>query len=362
MQVTLVIVAFNARRCLAGCLDAVAAQRLRPAEIVVIDNASNDGSADLAAAHPSRPRVVRSGINLGFAAACNLAAREARTEWLAFLNPDAYPEPSWLERLLDATRRHPGVDAFGSTQIDAYDPTRLDGVGDAYFFGGQPFRALHGKNANTLPDEGEVFAPCAAAALWRRERFLALGGFEERFFCYGEDVDLAYRHRLGGGRCVQVPDAVVRHEGSAITGRRSPFTVYHCQRNRVWAHLRDSPLTLLILSLPVFLLLNVALGGKATYHGQISAYLRAMRDAALGAGPFLRERRALHRGRSSTLKIARALTWSPLAMMRRRAKVWNVGAGAGGRARTDTLSPEPDFESGASTSSATPARGRSLAD
>ena len=319
-DVTVVIVSYRASAQLPRCLDALRAQTRPPARIVVIDNASNDGSAEIAKAHGAE--VVRAPSNLGFAAANNLVARDAGTEWLALLNPDAYPDPRWLEALLAAADRWPQADAFGSTQLDAGDDARLDGIGDAYFFAGVPYRAGFGRDATRIPPEGQVFAPCAAAALWRRERFLALGGFEERFFCYGEDVDLAYRHRLAGGVCVQVPRAVVRHEGSGITGRRSDFTTYHGHRNRVWTYLRDTPGPLLALSLPLHLALNLYLAGRLAFAGQMRPYLRAMRDAVRGARPFLAERRALHTGTASTRQVARALTWSPLALLGRRAKVW----------------------------------------
>ena len=314
--VTVLIVAYQSARVLPRCLAAVAAQTRPPDRLIVIDNASTDGSAQVARDHGAE--VIEAGANLGFAAANNLAARRADTDWIAFLNPDAYAEPEWLERLMAATQRWPEAGAFGSTQRDASEPERLDGVGDAYFVLGLPYRAGFGRR-RALPPEGEVFGPCAAAALWRREAFVALGGFEERFFCYGEDVDLAFRHRLRGGSCVQVPDAVVLHEGSGITGRRSDFTTYHGHRNRVWTYLRDVPLGVLLLSLPFHLGLSALLAVRLAAAGQLRAYLRAMRDGYFGAGPFLRERRALHEGAAP---IARALTYSPLALLRRGAKVW----------------------------------------
>ena len=315
--VTVIVVSYQAAAQLPRCLAALAAQTRPPVRVIVIDNASTDGSAEIAEA--AGAEVIRADANLGFAAANNRAAATADTEWIAFLNPDAYAAPEWLERLLGAADRWPQADAFGSTQLDANDPDRLDGIGDAYFFAGIPYRAGFGRSAWNLPPEGQVFGPCAAAALWRRTRFAALGGFEERFFCYGEDVDLAYRHRLAGGACVQVPDAVVHHEGSGITGRRSDFTTYHGHRNRVWTYLRDTPPRLLALSLPLHLVLGAYLAARLGLAGQLRPYLRAMRDAAKGAGPFLAERRALH---ADAAPVARALTWSPRALLRRRAKTW----------------------------------------
>ncbi len=125
------------------------------------------------------------------------------------------PAPDWLEQLIAATRRNPDVVMFGSTQIDATDPQRLDGAGDHYLASGLPWRGGHGWPVKELPREAEVFAPCAAACLIRADAFREAKGFDERFFCYVEDVDLAFRLRLMGHCCIQVPAAVVRHVGAA---------------------------------------------------------------------------------------------------------------------------------------------------
>ena len=120
---------------------------------------------------------------------------------------------------------------------------------------------------------------------------------------------------------MQVPDAVVLHEGSGITGRRSDFTTYHGHRNRIWTYLRDMPLALLLATAPLHLLANLYLIPRLAVAGVLRPYLRALRDGVRGAGPFLRERGSVHR---NAAPIASALTWSPFALVRRRPKVWNV--------------------------------------
>jgi len=92
---------------------------------------------------------------------------------------------------------------FGSTQIDAQRPDRVDGFGDVVSIYGTAWRGASGSPVSGLPvDDREVFAPCAAAALYARDPFLATGGFEDSFFCYVEDVDLGFRLRLGGAQCI----------------------------------------------------------------------------------------------------------------------------------------------------------------
>jgi N-acetylglucosaminyl-diphospho-decaprenol L-rhamnosyltransferase len=206
------IVAYNAGPWLERCVAAMATQSFRDFEVVIVDNASDDGSVAALRLPDDRFRIERAGSNLGFAAANNLGASGCEADWIATLNPDAEPNAAWLEALRGATMRHRQATMFGSTQIDARRPDRVDGFGDVVSIYGTAWRGASGAPVGTLPaDDREVFAPCAAAALYARDAFLAAGGFEESFFCYLEDVDLGFRLRLGGARCIQVRRAGGRH-------------------------------------------------------------------------------------------------------------------------------------------------------
>src|SRR5215813_7450088 len=215
-SISVLVVNYNSGHHLSAAARAVAAQSFGDFEAIVIDNRSGDDSlatAQSAVAGDGRFHFDRAGGNLGFAAGNNFAAARARGAWLALLNPDAVPTQDWLEQLIAATHRHPDAAMFGSTQIDAADPERLDGAGDHYLAIGLPWRGGYGWARSALPAEGEVFSPCAAACLIRTDAFRAAGGFDERFFCYVEDVDLAFRLRLRGHHCVQIRATVVRHVG-----------------------------------------------------------------------------------------------------------------------------------------------------
>ena len=317
--VSVIIVNYNSGARLRRCLEHLAAQSFRDFEVIVVDNASTDDSISTAGDGFS---LIEAGSNLGFAAANNLAAKSAQGSWLAFLNPDAYAAPDWLEVLLQAIERHAGVDAFGSTQIDDANRTLIDGAGDVYHAFGLAYRGHFGWPVDQLPPEGECFAACAAAMLVRRETFNELGGFYEPFFCYSEDVDFGFRLRLSGGRCVQVRDAVVHHEGSGVTGRKSAFTVYHGHRNRIWTWYLNMPLGLLIVTLPLCAALNLLLLLKSAMEGNAAAYLRAMKDGYGGLPKLAAERGARQRARKvRTVAVARWLTWSPLKLFRRAADV-----------------------------------------
>ncbi len=322
-MLSVIIVNYNSGERLSRCLAQLGRQTYRDFEIIVIDNASADGSLAAAMeAAPLTPRTIDAGSNLGFAAANNVAAREAQGDWLVFLNPDAYPERDWLSALVTASARYPWADAFGSTQLMADDPTKIDGAGDVVHILGIPYRGHFGWPVDQLPEDGECFAPCAAAAMYRRQTYIDLGGFEESFFCYGEDVDLGFRLRLAGGRAVQVKAARVLHEGSGVSGRYSDFTVYHGNRNRIWMTFRNMPGVLYWPLMPLRILADAYLCLRAWSVGTGRAYTEAMVDGYGGLPALAADRRRLQRSRTARLgAIAAALTWSPLKVSRREASL-----------------------------------------
>lgn len=322
-QVTVIIVNYNAGAWLQRCLEALRRQTYRRFEVIVVDNASHDESLAQAAAclDAHRVRLDRAEANLGFAAANNRAVGQSDSEWVALLNPDAFPEPDWLERMIAATQRHPAVDMFGSAQFAALEDGRLDGAGDQYFCAGLPWRGGYGAPVTALPDEGEVFAPCAAAALYRRAAFVAAGGFDERFFCYVEDVDLAFRLRLSGARCIQLRDAVVRHVGGGSGGDgASGFARYHGTRNLIWTFVKCMPGALFWPLLPMHMACIAGLCLLALLRGRPGPVWRGVGAALTGLGPVLAQRRGLQRVRRVPVRnIARALCWSLPRYLRRAA-------------------------------------------
>ncbi len=164
---------------------------------------------------------------------------------------------------------------------------------------------------------GEVFAACAAAAFYRRDAFLSVGGFDESFFCFHEDSDLSFRLQLAGHRCLYVDDAVVRHIGSAHTGSTSDFTLYHSFRNQIWVWVKNMPLGLLLLYLPQHVLLNLGTLASFVPRRRARLVLRAQLDALRGLPQVLarrRETQALRR--RGALELRRALERGPLALVR----------------------------------------------
>jgi GT2 family glycosyltransferase len=316
MTVAVLIVNWNGGELLTRCLESVRQQRRQPDHIIVVDNASSDDSLTRAEPLLRDVELIRLVSNAGFARANNVAAAAARRyDALALLNPDAVADPEWLATLVDAAEREPAVAAFASRMLLASTPQYLDGAGDSYHVSGRAWRNGHRASSSTWPaGDRDVFAPCAAAALYRRDAFDEVGGFDEQYFCYFEDVDLGFRLRLRGHRCLYVHAAVVRHVGSALSGYGSNFAVYHGERNAVWTFIKDMPGPLLWLYLPQHLLLNVAALLYYPWRGQGKVVWRAKRDAIRGLPSVLRRRKLVQRDRRvDAWTLRRAFRRGPLA-------------------------------------------------
>ena len=321
-HISVVIVNYNGGDRLRRCLSALSRQAYKDFEVIVIDNSSSDSSLEKAKAANFDFKLINAESNLGFAAGNNWAVRYAQGQWLAFLNPDAYAAPDWLAELVEASKRYPWADAFGSTQVNEADTSLLDGSGDVYHPFGVVYRGHYNWPVEKLPKEGECFAPCAAAALYRRSVFDMLGGFEQSYFCYCEDIDLGFRLRLAGGRAVQAACAKVYHEGSGVTGKRSDFTIYHGHRNRIWTYYRCTPLPLLIPTAPFHIIFNLYLLVRFTLEGHARPYLRALIDATMGLPAQNASRRRIQQTRRAGLgTLVRSMTWSLLKVMRKEADI-----------------------------------------
>lgn len=303
--VCVVIVNYNGGTMLAECVQSVLACKA-PVTVYISDNGSEDGSiAHLQAAlgNDSRVNIIRNGRNLGFAKGNNVVFPLCRSDHILCLNPDAILAEGCLENLLRAAAEHEDFACFAARMIQSGQRDVLDGAGDAYHVSGLVWRRGHGSRVdqNDYSTATEVFSACAAAALYRRQALQAVGGFDEDFFCYLEDVDLGFRLRLAGHRCLYVPEAVVHHVGSATTGRDSDFTTYHIHRNLVWTYVKNMPGLLFWIYLPQHILLNTySLASFAAKH-RLRVILNAKLDALRGLPRVWRKRRETQSRRVASL-------------------------------------------------------------
>ncbi len=238
-DVAVVIVNYDGEALLPDCLAALAAQTRAPAEIVVADNGSRDGSIALLRARHPHVRILELGRNHGFAGGANRGVAATSAPWVCVLNSDATPAPDWLATLT-AAPRDARTWALGSVLVSARSG-RIESAGDQYAAAGYAYKLLRDRPLEDLPAAPyPVFAAPGAAPVFRRDVFDALGGYEERFFLYYEDVDLAFRAVLAGYHALLVPGARVVHQLGATTRSRARGRFY-VARNSVWCAVRCLP-------------------------------------------------------------------------------------------------------------------------
>ena len=291
-SIAVVVVNWNSGKYLDKSLQNLKDQTLPPTRVLVVDNASTDGSIDgLEQIFPDW-EFIRLESNTGFSSANNLAVNQVEDcDWIAFLNPDAFARSDWLEKLVQAVDDFPDVKMFGSHML-GHDNGLVDGTGDIYHVSGVAWRRDHGMKSSRVNREvGEIFSPCAAASLISREVFLEVEGFDEHFYCYNEDVDLSFRLRLIGHRCIYVPDAVVEHVGSGTTSRYSDFAVYHGQRNLVWSYFRNMPGLWFWVYLPQHMLFSLIALIWFSLKGKAVPVFKARWDALKGLPRVLKLRK-----------------------------------------------------------------------
>ncbi len=313
-KTVVVVVNYNGKEFLDRCLESLKSQKFLNFKTIVVDNFSHDGSVDGIEKRFPDIEVVRLRENIGFAAANNYAIKQAEGfRWVALLNPDAIAEPDWLSNLHIAAEKNSQYNFFGSHLKKQGSLGQLDGTGDVYHLCGLAWRRDHGMPEKKTPRLAEeIFSPCAAAAMYRRDILLDIGGFDERFFCYFEDIDLAFRLRLLGHRCLYVPTAKVDHFGSAIVGRRSDFAVYHGHRNMVWSYFKNMPSMLFWYGLPQHILANLAALIWYSLAGQAGPIFKAKIDALLGLRKTLEQRKIIQKNTrvsSKNLKKIIATDW-----------------------------------------------------
>jgi len=213
-RTSVVVVNFRAPHLTLECLASLQELDADDVELICVDNGSGDDSVDLLRAVPG-VRLVTAPRNLGFAGGCNLGARHATGEFLAFLNNDARPDRRWLEQARSALRSDPGVGCVASKVLD-WDGERIDYVDAGLTWFGMGYKPRTGQPPRAEDEVArDVLFATGAALVTRTRLFDEVGGFDERFFMFYEDVDLGWRLNLLGHRVRYVPTSVVYHRHHA---------------------------------------------------------------------------------------------------------------------------------------------------
>jgi GT2 family glycosyltransferase len=219
MKATVVIPTYNGAAMLAEALEALQRQTIEH-EVVVVDNASTDGTAELLADRFPHVRALRLDENLGFGRAVNRGVELVETDAVVLVNNDTVCEPAFLERLLEPLAED-GVAMVAGVLLQHDRPGLVDSAGIELDVTLRSWDVAWNAPDGKLPD-AEPVGPCGGAAAYRTAAFRGAGGFDETFFAYWEDVDLALRLRLAGHRCVRAAGARALHKHGQTLGAASP--------------------------------------------------------------------------------------------------------------------------------------------
>jgi GT2 family glycosyltransferase len=256
-SISIVIVNWNGRHHLARCLPSLVNQTYSDFEVILVDNGSSDDSVDFVQENYPQIRLLQNEQNQGFAGPNNQAIRVAQGRYIVTLNNDTEVPADWLQILASAAESNLEMGAFASLVV--FDDRRhmIDSAGLSVSLAGIGCQNRLGEAAHIVCEREEVFGACASAALYRREMLDDVGLFDEDYFAYYEDVDLAWRARLRGWRALLVPQAVVYHIHSATGGRASPFKEKLVTRNKVWTTLKNYPFPAWLVFLPLILAYDI---------------------------------------------------------------------------------------------------------
>jgi GT2 family glycosyltransferase len=290
-RAAVVIPSWNGRALLARCLQALSRQSERDFVTIVVDNGSSDGTADWLRENYPAVQLISNTENRGFARAVNQGIQASKGPYVAVLNNDTEPEPQWLRALLAASDAEPGIGMVASKMVFADRPHVINSAGICVDLAGIAWDRFGGRiDDPTEAAPVEIFGPCGGAALYSRAMLDEIGLFDESFFAYLEDVDLAWRGRVAGWHCLYAPAARVLHRHSATAGEGSPFKRYHLGRNKVWLLAKNYPFAELAWAAPLVILYDFAATLYALFARRDLQALRGRVSGLATIGPRLRKR------------------------------------------------------------------------
>lgn len=296
---SVVIPNWNGVHHLPACLDALRAQTYPQIEIIIADNASNDGSRELVTTQYPETHVIALPENRGFTGACNAGIEASQGDYIALLNNDTEVDPGWAAAVVDAFARYPDAGMVASKMLLFNDRGRFHTAGDLYRVDGRLVnRGVWEEDRGQYDAEEYVFSACGGSSVYRRSLLDDVGLLDDDFFFSCEDMDLGWRAQMAGYRCIYIPGAVVYHHLAATGGGETAS--YHDGRNMIWLLVKNYPRELWRKHRGKILRAQLALAWEAlrAWRGAAArARLRGMVAGVLGIPKMLPKRRRIQRGR-----------------------------------------------------------------
>jgi GT2 family glycosyltransferase len=252
--VAVIIPNYNGKKYLADCLKSLQKQTFKDFCVIIVDNASTDGSAEQVA----NAEIIRLTENTGFANAVNVGIRrasEVEAKYAFLLNNDTRCDEGAIEALVKTLDKHPKIFSAQAKMLQFKDTGKVDDAGDYYCALGWAFSPSKDRDSAKYSKRTSITSSCAGAAMYRMEVFEKIGFFDDVHFCYLEDMDIGYRARLYGYHNVMEPEAIVYHAGSASSGSRyNTFKVELTAANNLYLIYKNMPFLQVLINLPLIVI------------------------------------------------------------------------------------------------------------
>ncbi|HWQ66943.1 MAG TPA: glycosyltransferase family 2 protein [Methanospirillum sp.] len=280
---------YNGLLFLKDCLDSVFNQNYSNFEVILVDNASSDNSIRFVTELYPAVRIFKAQENAGYSAAANIGIAKSQGKCIFLLNTDTILHPDCLFHLADTAERNPDYGMYAPKMV--YPDKRINSAGICVSRSGAAWdRGIGETDLGQYDQEEEVFGPCGGAALYTRELLDNTHGFDEDFFLYMEDVDLACRAHIMGFRCLYTHQAVVTHHHGGTIGVGSDLAIYYGNRNIMWVPVKNFPTRFLLLSIPWIMGRTLGIIPYYAFRGKGRVVLRAKLDGILGFANMVKKR------------------------------------------------------------------------
>jgi GT2 family glycosyltransferase len=290
--ISVIIVNYNGKNFLSDCLNSIFRQTYFPFEVIMVDNASHDGSVEYVQQNFPDVKMLNQSTNLGFAGGTNAGIRVAHGEFIFTLNNDTIADSHMLEEIVRPMQLDSRVGVCGSKIL--LPDGRINSIAICISRSGAAWDRGMGE-----PDHGqydipeEVFGACAGAALYRRSMLEVIGLFDEDFFLFMEDVDLAFRAQLAGWKCMYVPTARVFHVHGGTTEPGSDISMYYVNRNLLWYAVKNFPERTLLIFIPWIIGRNIAVIPYYFLKRKGKAIIKAKVDSVKGLPKMIKKRQSI---------------------------------------------------------------------
>lgn len=255
MKISVVIPNYNGEKYIEGCLNSLKKQSFYEFEIIIVDNFSKDMGVKLIKEKFSELTLIENKENLGFSAAVNIGIKASNSEFVVLLNNDTEVDKDYLLRLYEKIIKDDKIFSVSSKMIRYFDREKIDDAGDFYNLLGWAFKRGDGASVEQYNKDTLVFSACAGAAIYRKSVFDEIGYFDEKFFAYLEDMDIAFRGKIFGYINTYCADSLVYHMVSASSGsRHNDFKVKLAARNNLYMLFKNLPIIMFIINLPFIFL------------------------------------------------------------------------------------------------------------